>query len=257
MEDLLSLDEIKHIEIEILDYVVHLCDEHHLRYFLMYGTLIGAVRHQGFIPWDDDIDITMPRKDYQQLMDILLKEKNEKYVLLCEKTKGYTYPFAKVVDTQTRILEESIDDFEHNGIWIDIFPYDGMQSKMHYKLCCLLNKCRAAAIYKEFPKGRGGSYWQWKICRIIGYQFFASFYNRICQKYDYETSDEVAFMALPTEHCPRRCMEQCVKMEFEGKTYDVPTGYDEILTLYYGDYMQLPPENQRVTHQIKAVRLNL
>ncbi len=63
MEDLLSLDEIKHIEVEILDYVTRLCDEHHLRYFLMYGTLIGAVRHQGFIPWHNNIDITMPRKD--------------------------------------------------------------------------------------------------------------------------------------------------------------------------------------------------
>ena len=151
------------------------------------------------------------------------------------------------------VIEEDIEEFKNNGIWIDIFPYDGMQSKLHYKLCCLLNKCRAAAIYKVFPRGKGASFWQWKLCRLIGHNFFAKIYNSICQKYDFNSSNEVAFMALPSEPCPRRCLDPSIQLAVEGKKYNVPSGYDEILTLYYGDYMTLPPEKERITHHIKAI----
>lgn len=252
-EKLLSLDNIKHIEIEILDYVVSICDLYELRYYIMYGTLIGAIRHKGFIPWDDDIDIVMPRKDYEHLISILSKSKNNRYVLLNDKTKGYTLPFAKVVDIKTQILEEKVDDFECNGIWIDIFPFDGIQNKFHYKTCYYLNKCRAASIYKQFPKGRGGSYWEWKLCRIIGYKFFAELYNKICKKYDYETSDEVGFMGSLKGHFPREIMNETTRLEFEGKMYSAPKNYDYILSFIYGDYMTLPPENERITHHIEAI----
>ena len=250
---LLSLDNIKLIEIEILDHVVSVCNQYKLRYYIMYGTLIGAVRHKGFIPWDDDIDIVMPRKDYEQLTSIFSQTKGQRYILLNDNTKGYTLPFAKVVDTKTQILEETLDDFENNGIWIDIFPYDGIQNKFHYKTCYLLNKCRAASIYKHFPKGRGGSYWEWKLCRIIGYRFFAKLYNKICTKYDYETSDEVGFMGSLKGHFSRDIMNEKTLLEFEGKKYCAPKNYDYILSFIYGDYMTLPPENERITHHIKAI----
>lgn len=252
-EQLLSLDDIKRIEIGLLDYVVNVCEQYTLRYFLIFGTLIGAVRHKGFIPWDDDIDIVMPRKDYEQLNKILSQTKSERYVLLNDKTKGYTFPFAKVVDTKTQILEETLEDFEYNGIWIDIFPLDGIKNIFHYKACYLINKCRAASIYKQFPKGRGGSYWGWKLCRIIGHRFFAKLFNKICTKYDYEASDEVGVMGTYKTHFPREIMDEITLLEFEGKKYCAPKNYDYILSFTYGDYMKLPPENERITHHIKAI----
>ena len=131
----LEIEEIKHIEVDILKHVVKICNRHKLRYFLAYGTLLGAVRHQGFIPWDDDIDICMPRPDYDKFIEIWQKEKtlNESLnfgLLFPSPGNNYFYEFAKVTATDT-VCEVNLPilDIKGLGIWIDIFPLDGMPTK--------------------------------------------------------------------------------------------------------------------------------
>lgn len=255
MENLLSLDDIKRVEIGILDYVVSICEKHNLRYYLMYGTLIGAIRHKGFIPWDDDIDIIMPRPDYEKLLDISASSSHPKYQLLSSRDKGYLYGFSKFVDKQTKIIDDTIEKIPGLGIWVDIFPYDGMTSENSWnnKFCYYLNKFRGAAVYKDFPQGKGANYLTWKLCRLIGYRFFLKLYERFCKLIPYDTSKFVGLISDKKDYYDRTFFNHAIKVEFEGKEYNAPVGYDHVLKHYYGDYMQLPPEEQRVSHHIKAI----
>ena len=125
MQEIKTVEELQKIELEILKYIDKVCKENNLTYFLAYGTLIGAIRHKGFIPWDDDVDIQMPRDDYNKLCDIL-KEENGRYKLLDHKEGlGYIYPFAKVIDSNTRLIETGLTETVNMGVYIDIFPIDG------------------------------------------------------------------------------------------------------------------------------------
>ena len=126
--NLLSGEEVKRKEVEILNHIVAMCEKHGLRYYLSYGTLLGAIRHKGFIPWDDDIDISMPRADYEQLLKVMLANPDKRFVALTPKSKGYPYHYAKVVDLSTKLVEEDLDDFAGNGLWVDIFPLDGVDT---------------------------------------------------------------------------------------------------------------------------------
>ena len=123
----LTLTEIKQVELGILDYIVDICNKYNLIYYLSYGTLIGAIRHKGFIPWDDDIDISMPRDDYEKFLKITSSGQiNSKYKCLVPLVDGYYYEFAKVIDTSTIVEDVSVQSTE-NGVWVDIFPLDGLK----------------------------------------------------------------------------------------------------------------------------------
>ena len=121
-----SLDKLHDTLIEILDYVVSVCEENDLTYFLVYGTALGAYRHKGFIPWDDDLDIAMPRQDYEKFIEIANKNKDAKYTLQNElNEKKYYLPFAKVRKNGTKFVEDIAQNmYENEGIFIDIFVLD-------------------------------------------------------------------------------------------------------------------------------------
>jgi lipopolysaccharide cholinephosphotransferase len=257
MDNYLSLEEIKQIEIQILDYVVDICEQNKLRYYLMYGTLIGAIRHKGFIPWDDDIDIAMPRPDYDKFIEITTNIDKNRFQVFSSNNIDYFLGFGKVVDNHTQIVETETIYSPDKKIWIDIFPFDGTPNPnaFHSKLCYIINKCRAAAVYPCFPKGKGGNYLYWKICRMIGYKFFLNWYEKLCRKYKYDESEYVGLLSNRIEIFPRKMFRDTTKVEFEKKKYNAPIDYEGVLTINFGDYMQLPPENQRITHHIKAIRI--
>ena len=146
----MSFEETKQVELEILTNVAEFCDKHEIQYFLAYGTLIGAVRHKGFIPWDDDIDIWMPRADYNRFLKIYNKENSDsQYKVISPYDKISRHTFVKVVDTRTVKIESGIDYSNgYLGIDVDIFPLDGQpdNDKDYFKWYNKLQK-----YYKLYP----------------------------------------------------------------------------------------------------------
>ena len=124
----LNLDEIKKTELDILLELQKVCDAHGLRLYLAGGSLLGAIRHKGFIPWDDDIDVCMPRPDYMKL--IHLEDEFSKHLkLVCYENGTDSYPFMKLIDTRTKVKEKYMQEDASSSLWVDILPVDGLPDK--------------------------------------------------------------------------------------------------------------------------------
>ena len=257
--NLLSGEEVKRKEVEILNHIVAVCEKHGLRYYLSYGTLLGAIRHKGFIPWDDDIDISMPRADYEQLLKVMLANPDKRFVALTPKSKDYPYHYAKVVDLSTKLVEENLDDFAGNGLWVDIFPLDGVDTTeptRQKKLAKYFNSCRASASFKHCPANNKP--WKWRICKMIGTRNFSRLVTWASRRLPFDSAQYVAHMPTAMQYLfPRRLFDKVIKVEFEGAFYDAPADYDEYLKILYADYTQIPPESQRITHSVKAIAVDL
>ena len=131
----LSLEELKKVELDILIWFADICEQEKLNYTLSYGTLLGAVRHKGFIPWDDDIDVAMPRPDYEKFIEYCNTHETHYKLIDIHNDKGYNYLFAKVYDPNTTIVEKYANRFKANyGVYIDIFPVDGFGDDLDYAL---------------------------------------------------------------------------------------------------------------------------
>lgn len=264
----LDLDEMKSIEIGILDAFHQFCEENGLEYALAGGTMIGAVRHRGFIPWDDDIDIVMPREHYNALLKLesafpypykiksIYTEKN--------KEEPYIYSYIKIVDVRTRMLEEPDRLRYPTSVYIDIFPVDGVpknriKRKILYQVSWLLinigyntNSC----VYRERvrPKEQIGVVKRVlynglrALRKTLPANFFFILCDRFCQKYDFQKCELIApiMSGWQYEALPKRALLPVRKIEFEGKTYMAWNDFDLYLRTEYGDYMQLPPSEKRV-----------
>lgn len=258
----LSIKEIQSIEIEILDYVVAICEKHNLKYFLCAGTLLGAIRHKGFIPWDDDIDIVMPRPDYEILLDILQKQNDGKFQILVPNKDGYYYEFAKVVDSTTIVDQANADNIKNLGIWIDIFVLDALnpQDKWHDLLLKFYQRCRVASIYKVLPKKCGVFKYPLslycKLCRMIGWEYFLGKILKLSKKYNYDSTDYIGYApSIMNNKCmPKEWFSETVMVIFEHKTYKAPKEWDKYLTALYGNYMALPPIENRIPHSVMAFK---
>ena len=258
----LSPSEVRKVGIEILDYIVSLCDSNNLRYYLSYGTLLGAIRHRGFIPWDDDIDITMPRPDYNRLIALIKADCSSAYKALLPNEEDYYYEFAKVIDSRTKVITPNIQDIKSLGVWVDIFPMDGLAEDYLYqkkRLYCL-HRARVGAVYKKIPPCPSKIqlplyYLFWKFCRIVGYRYFLSRIITESEKHSYDECEYVGYAATIhslNNRFSKSIFEKTINIEFEGKFYCIPTNYNEYLSSLYGDYMQQPSERARKNHEILA-----
>lgn len=253
----LSMSEVKNLEIGILDYIDNICKKHNLKYMLDYGTLLGAIRHKGFIPWDDDIDISMPRKDYEKLIEILSKEQS-RYKLLChELDSDYIYEFAKVIDTHT-ILNETVTIGSNNmGVWVDIFPYDNIPKfkSMIHSLILFALMMRVFAVQPKFPEKHSKLFYPcWIIARLIGYKCFLKMIHKLSTLSKNKNTPYIGYLPLISKHFywNKDMFEKLTEVEFEGKKYPGPQQYDSYLKDVYGDYMQLTPEDKRIPHPMEA-----
>lgn len=258
----LNLNEIKQCELELLKKFAEYCDENNLCYTLAGGTLLGAIRHKGFIPWDDDIDVMMPRSDYLKFQEL----QKRKPTLICKSISDQTSgnPFTKILDENTVIESEYATDEETDHLWIDVFPLDGMPTnKVLLKLQFLIRDAFRWGILWSKAKIGKGTTWFRKIiklifvfpAKLIGAKRFSKWLEQYCMLWKMDKYDQMGGLVWgygPQESMPKKEWLQRVKVEFEGHEFWAPGCWDLYLTNLYGDYMQLPPEEKRVTHNMVA-----
>lgn len=262
----MTITEIKHCELDILKWFDGICKEHHLTYWLAYGTLIGAVRHKGFIPWDDDIDLMMPREDYKTFCSLNIC--SDRYKLLTpDNTKNYPYAMGKVIDTYTIKKEPVRPKFQVIGVDVDIFPVDNYPSNVVEAkyICEKIQKCQMMINSLTLGYGKGRS-----VIRTFGRNIYAAYYhimndlgimsvskyihkiNKLAQSYNKINTGYKGNYILISDginHMNKDSVfSSSVDVEFEGGTYPAPCGYDTCLRNVYGDYMVLPPVEHRVSH---------
>lgn len=259
----ISFDEMRKIEFDVLKFFAKFCDEKGLDYGLGYGTLIGAIRHKGFIPWDDDVDVNMKRCDY----DVLIKTFNDyainsPYRLISPYDKGAKHSFVKIIDTRTIKIEDGIKykDFYY-GIDIDVFPVDGTpDDEEEYKSWFNKLKSIYQKHYLSVQAIEGKFITKLKIFvkkALLLLTFNTK--NRILKKakrlhdlYPYDKSKFVREAECAYSYDGGRIektyFDDAVSVDFEGEKFKAFSGYHQILTAIYGDYMKLPPKEQQITH---------
>lgn len=252
-----SPEETKEIQLSILKAVKRFCDDNNITYFLMYGTLLGAVRHKGYIPWDDDIDICMLREDYDRFV---AEFKDERYLVRSGQTeKHFPYYFAKVVDPRS-ILTEKIDGEDFNtGINVDLFVLDSIPSEasvreaLFKKMFAIRRKLLVHTLDKTVKR-------KW-YKRVMIFVLEAMFRKKAYEYCEQMQSTAKAYAAYPSDSVyemmtpygmkslmPRVYFSSTKQLMFEDDTYSVPAEYEKVLEKLYGDYMTLPPKEKQVTH---------
>lgn len=254
------LEKLHTVELEILEEIDRICKKNNITYTLCGGSLLGAIRHKGFIPWDDDIDIAMPRKDYDKFIDVCCNELDKKYFLHCNETDAeYWLPFAKVRKNNTTMNEKSIAHLNtHKGIYVDIFPLDNISSKMLFfkKIRFSIIKVLIGdvlykkKIYKSFNECQYP--FVAMILSIIPMRLNKKIQKRLMTSNKNENSTHLisytGMYAFNKEYIPRSKYFPTSTVSFEGKKYPGVADYDYYLTSLYKSYMKLPKKEDRVTH---------
>lgn len=255
MEDKQKLETLHEKEIEIFDEFVRICDANNLKYYLYGGTLLGAVRHGGFIPWDDDMDIIMPRDDYEKFGEYCKTELSEKYFYqTCFTDPDFPMLYAKIRLKNSYVKEDKWGDLNlHKGIYIDILPLDNFPSDIR-KGRSLLKKVwffNRVAYLNNINKSRKGMNLAFK---IFPRDYSYNMRKKLLAKSHSSDGENVCSFGSHYKPLQKRILQKSwfdgnEYMAFEGKQYRVPCGWKEYLVHLFGEsYMELPPVEKRVVH---------
>lgn len=265
-------DLVKCAQLDMLIELKRICEEYNLKYFLAGGTLLGAIRHNGFIPWDDDIDLAMPREDYEKFIDICDTELDKNYQLIdWHIDEKSPLPFLKMKIKGTHYREEISKKTEMNDeIFIDIFPIDAIPDKDIFRKKIwletylikkiLLLRCGFSIdenkifvkkilyfLLKNISRYRSINRWKYKFEKIVIKYNNLKTKNLVCYSGAY---------SLKKEMKPRKMLSTYCLHKFETEYFSIPKQYDEYLTSHYGDYMKLPPKKEQISkHRISYVDL--
>ena len=258
--------KLQMLQVSIVEDIDRICTEHNLKYYLIGGTLLGAVRHKGFIPWDDDIDLVMYREDYDALISILQQNFSEKYFVQTFKTdRTYTRYIAKVRLNGTRMVESYLENAQsHQGIYVDIFPLDhtvkndGLGLKLRGSIVRWLFAYKSVR-FNARVRTSGLKYIIGKVFKFTTYlipnRFVNWLFDYVCtmdnKKNCKYTTNFASHFKWKKQMYENEVFGEGCKLEFEGHMFNAPNDYLKILERLYGkNYMQRPPESKRETHNI-------
>lgn len=262
MKEFDYLPKLHSCELLIVKEVKRICEENGIKYFMIAGTLLGAVRHKGFIPWDDDMDIGMLREDYEKFIMLAKTDLDSRFFLQTPETDpAYGLNFAKILLKDTSLVEASAANNAVKGISIDVFPFDAVpesaaeEAKHKRRTYFLRRLLLAKQNYNVCGKNE-------YVKRLVymGLKIIAAFYSRekLCKKLDSECERYNALNKKPErivniggaygydkETIKREWVDSTVELTFEDATVAAPIGYIPYLEYFYGDYMTPPPEDKR------------
>lgn len=258
--------DIKKLHERILNILLEfdkVCKEHNLRYCICGGTMIGAVRHGGFIPWDDDLDVSMPRDSYEKLIRHSKEWLPEYLEFVCaENDPKYPLPFGKIQDARTTLIERS-HLYYLGGCYIDIFPFDAYpKSSLKRRLQCMkyhyLKQCLYLVHRDPYKHGHGVSSWMPRIVRkLYTMEGLQRRIRKVLTKYDYATAPYAAsYTDGYKKILPKYIIDEYTTYNFEGHPVQGIKHYDPYLKCMYGDYMTVPPEEDRWQHNFHYLDLD-
>ena len=261
MKEIKDIREVQKISLNLLNVFDSFCKKNDLHYYLAFGTLLGAIRHKGFIPWDDDIDLMMERDEFDRLVNLHVSRP-------APNVRFYSYKNSRLYEnTNFRVSDENtvvdllkIENPVNQGIWLTVFPIDNIPDNRkkrsiflksiyyRYKFLFVLTEKDTfldtrPAIIKAGIKALK------KTVSVSRRKKMYYAFHRYLRKYCSQKTKDVAILSIGTgntSYFSRSCIDTVEKCEFEGKLYPIPSGYDEVLRNYYGDYMQLPPVEEQV-----------
>ena len=269
----LELSEIHQVTIGVVKKIIDICKNQNIKYFVMYGSLIGAVRHKGFIPWDDDFDIIMLRPEYERFINYCYTHKEElKPYQLINRYTNENYPFniSRFCDCRYEMIRDDGEENAGMGIFVDIYPFDGlgnnpmsMMDKFILKKFFLITCLNYATIQKINTKNDGVlksacKRLIWGICHAIGKKRWLRLLVKFRNTYDINESKYVGCVVWDQGLFifEKDWFNNPIMMEFEGMKVAVPDKYHEILSIVYGNYMELPTPDKRIpSHEYKIIKI--
>lgn len=274
METTSNLRKLQLEELKILKEFIKICDENNLRYYSLGGTLLGSIRHKGFIPWDDDVDVAMPRKDYDTFLKLIENCSKEDFkIVTYQNDKDYRYPWARMITYDMKIINHTANIPREEFAWIDIIPLDGFPNKgikriwhkIHLSFWWNLNQIVQFDELVDQKRKRSilgkilikiSSLFKW-VGKIIDYKVCLKHLNKTLMKYPYDIESEeiINFLAAYgfKEIFTRESFSSSQDYDFEGIKVKGPKDYNSVLTRIYGDYMKLPPVEERNKHNAEII----